>query len=235
MVKRILKRLGDEIKSAFKVNIVAGILVLVPLVATIFFLKLFVTWVDRIWHVFPEAWRPEEVLPFPVPGLGLVFLLMVLFLSGFFVRNLVGRKLLEFWEWFLSKIPFVNWIYIAVKQLLETITITSSKEFKRVVLLEYPRRGVYALAYVTGTATGEVQQKTDKKCINLFLPSTPNPTTGFYLIVPEDDVIPLDMSVEESFKLLMSGGILSPEKVRQSKMNGALKMPGLKKSREETP
>lgn len=217
-------------KSAFKVNIVAGILVLVPLVATIFFLRLFVTWVDRIWNVLPPAWRPDELLPFHIPGLGLVLLLMVLFLSGFLVRNFIGRKLLELWEWFLSKIPFVSWIYIAVKQLLETITITSSKEFKRVVLLEYPRRGLYALAYVTGVATGEVQHKTEQKCINVFLPSTPNPTTGFYLIVPEEDVIPLDMSVEESFKLLMSGGILSPEQQRKSKMNGALKMPGLKKS-----
>ncbi len=222
-------------KTAFKANLVAGILVLVPLMATVFFLRLFVTWVDKIWTIFPDGWRPDEVLPFQIPGLGLLFLLAVLFVSGVFVRNFIGSKLLALWEWFLSKIPFVSWFYIAVKQLLETIALGTSKEFKRVVLVEYPRRGIYALAYVTGTATGEVQQKTSKDCINVFLPTTPNPTSGFYLIVPEDEVITLEMSVEDSFKLLMSGGILSPEKLGAKKVDETsfFTFPGFKKNKQE--
>jgi uncharacterized membrane protein len=111
----------------------------------------------------------------------------------------------------MYRIPFVSPLYKAVKQLVETLLSGSTRDFKRVVLIEYPRKGVYGLAFVTGVSVGEIQRKTEKKCINVFVPTTPNPTSGFYLILPEEDVIPLDMSVEDAFKVLISGGIINPE------------------------
>ncbi len=150
-------------------------------------------------------------MPFPIPGLGFILVFVVLFLAGVSVRNFLGRKIVALGERIMSHIPFVSKIYSAVKKLVESIFFGAGKDFKRVVLIEYPRKGIYALAFVTGVSTGEVQDKTEKRVINLFLPTTPNPTSGFYLLVPEEDVIPLEMTVEDAFKLLMSGGILSPE------------------------
>jgi uncharacterized membrane protein len=209
------QRLYAALQHGLKVNLLAGLLTLMPVVATVWFLHLLITWVDKTLLLLPRAARPENFLPFPVPGLGLILVLAVLFLSGLLVRNFLGRRLVALGDRIVSYIPLVSKVYRAVKQLVETIFQASGKEFKRVVLVEYPRKGVYALAYVTGVATGEIQRRTDKRVINLFLPTTPNPTSGFYLMVPEEEVIPLDMSVEDSFKVLMSGGILNPEVARE--------------------
>jgi len=204
------KGLLGQIKESLRVNLTAGILILVPLMATGYALYLLFKWVDKVLLFIPEPYRPESYLPFPVPGLGLIVVLMTVFLAGFLVRNLLGRKLVALGERIMSYIPFVSPLYKAVKQLLETI-FHKDDDDKRVVLVEYPRKGVYALAFVTGVAVGEIQEKTKRKGVNLFVPTTPNPTSGFYLIVPEEELIYLDMSVEESFKVLMSGGIINPE------------------------
>ncbi len=208
---RLVKKLFAWLQSGLKANLLAGLLFLMPVAATFYFLYFLVTVVDKTFLLLPMSLRPESFLPFPVPGLGLILVFMVLLLTGLFVRNFFGRKLVELGEWIMSYIPFVSKVYKAVKQLVTTIFSTTSREFKRVVLIEYPRKGVYALAYVTGTAVGEIQEKTACKVLNVFLPTTPNPTSGFYLMVPEKDVIPLEMSVEDSFKVLMSGGILNPD------------------------
>lgn len=208
----VFKRLVLAVKKILKANLIAGILFLMPLVATFWFLHLLTVWVDKTLLLLPSHLRPENFLPFPIPGLGFILVFVVLLLCGMLVRNLLGRKIVALGEYVMSYIPFVSKVYKAVKKLVESIFFGAGKDFKRVVLIEYPRRGIYALAFVTGEATGEVQAKTSKRCLNVFLPTTPNPTSGFYLLVPEEDVTPLDMTVEESFKLLMSGGILSPEK-----------------------
>ena len=200
-----------RLKNFFKANILAGVLTLTPLVATVFFLHVMVGFVDRILVLIPRAYRPENLIGFKVPGLGFVVAFLVLMITGILVRNLLGRKLVQLGELFVSYIPVVSKFYNAVKQLVETITAGSSREFKRVVLIQYPKYGTYALGYVTGVAMGEIQRKTNKRVLNIFLPTTPNPTSGFYLMVPEDEVIELDMTVEDSFKLLMSGGIINPE------------------------
>lgn len=205
------KRFFLALKNAVKANLLAGILFLMPLVATFWFLGLLITWVDKTLLLLPRPFRPESFLPFPVPGLGFILVFLVLCLTGAFVRNLLGRKLVALGEHVMSYIPFVSKVYTAVKKLVETIFFGAGKDFKRVVLVEYPRKGIFALAFVTGEALGELQAKTAKRCLNVFLPTTPNPTSGFYLLVPEEEVTPLDMSVEDSFKLLMSGGILSPD------------------------
>lgn len=211
---KIFNKLISIFKKALRDNLLAGLLFLMPLVATFYFIHFLIVIIDKIWLVLPRALRPENFLPFPVPGLGIILVFTILLLSGFFVRNFLGRKLVELGEKIMSYIPFVSKVYYSVKQLVETIFYSQGKEFKQVVLVEFPRRNTYVLAYVTGVASGEIQRKTDKRMINLFVPTTPNPTSGYYVIVPETEIIPLDMTVEDSFKVLMSGGILTPEKVR---------------------
>jgi uncharacterized membrane protein len=166
---------------------------------------------DKIVLVIPRGYRPEDLLPFPIPGLGVIIIVLLLLITGMLVRNYLGRRLVSVWDFIISHIPLVNKFYISVQQLVQTVANGGTKDFNRVVLLEFPRKGVYSLAYVTGVAVGELQEKTHKKVINVYVPTTPNPTSGYYLIVPEDEIIELDMSVEDSFKLLISGGIINPE------------------------
>ena len=200
-----------QLKDCLKTNLIAGLLFLTPVAATFYFLKFLINWIDKITKIIPPQYRPENLLPFPVPGTGIIILFCILFITGFLVRNYIGRKLVSVWENIISRIPLINKIYVSIKQLLETIISGTGKDFKRVVLVEFPRTGIYSLAYVTGVAVGELQKKTNKKVINVYVPTTPNPTSGYYLVVPEDEVIPLEMSVEDSFKLLISGGIINPE------------------------
>jgi uncharacterized membrane protein len=203
--------LAAQFKAAIKTNLAAGVLVLAPIGATALFLRFVVTQVDRVILLLPEAYRPENYLPFPVPGLGLVVVLMVLFLAGFLARNFLGRWVVRVWERMLSSIPLAGPFYKAVKQLVETVFGDGAKDFRKVVLMEYPRKGMFSIGFVTGVATGEIQHRTARRVVNVFLPTTPNPTSGFYLAVPEDEVIPLSMSVEDAFKVIMSGGIINPE------------------------
>ena len=205
------------IKHFFKANLIAGLLFLIPLVATFVALRVLVRWVDSSLLLLPAQYRPEAFLPFKLPGLGFILLFAVVLVTGLLVRNFLGRKLVKLWDALLSKIPLVSTLYGAVKQLVETIFGSSTKDFQRVVLIEYPRRGVYTLAFVTGIAVGEIQRKTANQVVNVFVPTTPNPTSGFYLMVPEEDLTPLEMSVEDAFKVLISGGIVNPENPNRKK------------------
>ena len=200
-------------RNFLRANFLAGVLVVTPLAATIFFMRFLLQWVDKILLLLPPQYRPEQFLPFPIPGLGLILLITGLLLIGFLVRNFLGRRLVALGEKIMSYIPFVSKFYMAVKQLVETIFFSAAKDFKRVVLVEYPRKGLYSMAFVTGVAAGEIQVKTEKRVVNIFLPTTPNPTSGFYLMVPEEELIPLEMPVETAFKILISGGILNSEDV----------------------
>ncbi|MCA1944126.1 MAG: DUF502 domain-containing protein [Desulfovibrio sp.] len=220
-----LRRQIVESKNVFRANILAGVLFLLPILATVFLINLLISWVDMSLLLLPVQYRPENYLPVRIPGLGLLLVVLILFITGMFVRNFIGRKLVELGERLMRYIPFVSKVYSWIKQMVDTLLLTSGKEFKRVVMIEYPRRGIWAMAFVTGVAEGEVQDKTNHRVINVFLPTTPNPTSGFYLLVPETDVIPLDMSVEDSMKLIMSGGILVPENYRKQSNNGAGSQP----------
>lgn len=201
-----------RLKNFIRVNLLAGILFLTPVMATFFFLRVLFNFVDGFLRFLPEPFQPENFLPFRIPGLGLILLFLTVLLTGFAVRNYMGRKLVEVWDRVIETIPLVNKLYLAVKQLVETIFNRSPQDFQRVVLVEYPKDGSYALGFVTGFATGEIQRKTKQKVLNVFVPTTPNPTSGFFLMVPEQSVIPMEMSVEDAFKLLVSGGIISPDK-----------------------
>ncbi len=201
-----------RLKHFIKANLLAGILFLTPVLATFFFLRFLFNWVDGILKFLPAPLRPENILPFRIPGLGLILLFLVVLTTGFLVRNYLGRKLVSIWDRVIEAIPLVNKLYLAVKQLVETIFNRSPQDFQRVVLVEFPREGSYALGFVTGLATGETQRKTRQKVLNVFVPTTPNPTSGFFLMIPEQSVIPMEMGVEDAFKLLVSGGIISPDK-----------------------
>ncbi|MFV0421815.1 DUF502 domain-containing protein [Oleidesulfovibrio sp.] len=204
------------IRRFIKANLFAGILVLTPIVATFLMLRVAVRWVDKLLLLLPAQYRPEEYLPVAVPGLGFILLIAVLLITGLLARNFLGRRLVALGDAIMARIPLVSSLYSGIKQLVETI-FTSSRDFQRVVLIEYPRKGLYTMAFVTGVAVGEIQQKTATKVLNVFVPTTPNPTSGFYLMVPEADVTPLEMNVEDAFKLLISGGILSSENDKSKK------------------
>lgn len=199
-------------RDIIKRNFLAGLLVLLPISLTIYIIIFLFKLVDRFIDYLPTKYNPQTYLPFHVPGLGFILLVFMIFFIGLLARNYIGHKLVDMWEQLVGRIPFIRSIYIATKQLAETIFLKTDTNLKRVVLVEYPRKGLYVLGFTTGITKGEIQDKTHKKVINVFIPTTPNPTSGFYLLVPEEDLNYLDMAVEDAFKLLISGGIITPEK-----------------------
>lgn len=199
-------------RTTIKNYLLTGVLVLVPIGVTIYIVNFLVGLMDKFLKYLPTKYHPDTYLPFHVPGLGLILLFLLTLLTGLIARNYVGRRLVALGEKIVGRIPLVRGIYLSAKQLVESILVQSGKDFKRVVLIPYPHKGSYALAFLTGVAEGEVQDKTQKRVLNVFVPTTPNPTSGFYLMIPEDDVIMLNISVESAFKLIMSGGIITPPK-----------------------
>ena len=189
----------------------AGILVTAPISITIYLALLFIHFVDnKVTPILPTKYNPETYLPFAVPGLGLIILFIGLTLVGMLTAGFMGRFFTRFSESLLNRMPVIRSIYNAVKQILETVLAQQSKAFREAVLVEYPRRGIWAIAFITGRTEGEVQNITEEECVNIFLPTTPNPTSGFLLFVPRTDLIPLNMSVEEAIKMVISGGIVTP-------------------------
>jgi len=199
-------------RTTIKNYLLAGVLVLVPIGVTIYIVNFLVGLMDKFLKYLPTKYHPDTYLPFHVPGLGLILLFLLTLLTGLLARNYVGRKLVALGEKVVGRIPLVRGVYLSAKQLVESILVQSGRDFKRVVLIPYPHKESYALAFLTGVAEGEVQEKTQKRVLNVFVPTTPNPTSGFYLMIPEDEVIMLDISVENAFKLIMSGGIITPPK-----------------------
>lgn len=145
-----------------------------------------------------------------IPGLGVLLTLALIMLVGFLGTNYLGKKLIGYGEYIMEKVPVVSSVYKTIKQIIDTIGAKDKNAFQRVVLIEYPRKGLWALAFVTGETEGEVQHKTSEELINLFLPTTPNPTSGFLLMVPREDTIPMDMTVEEGIKTIISAGVITP-------------------------
>jgi uncharacterized membrane protein len=197
-------------KKAIKNVFLTGIVAIIPVGATIYIIYLMIGIMDKLLEIIPPRFHPDELLPFHIPGLGVIFTIILIFVVGLVVKSYFGKKAVDLGEWILGKIPFISGIYTALKKLAETIFSDKSQSFRRVVMIEYPRKGLYSVAFVTGPSRGEVQTKTTDTMINIFVPTTPNPTSGFYIMVPENDVINLNMTVEEAFTLIMSGGIVTP-------------------------
>ncbi len=189
----------------------AGILVTAPLGITLWLTWGIITFFDsKVVPLIPAHYNPETYLPVQLPGLGLVLTFVVLVLVGWTAAGLLGRWLVRMSERVLAQMPVVRNIYSAVKQIMETVLAQKSNAFRHVVLLEYPRRGIWTMGFVTGTTGGEVQNVVDAELVNVFIPTTPNPTSGFLLFVPKKDLYYLNMSSEEGFKMLVSTGIVTP-------------------------
>ncbi len=195
-----------KIKGHIKRYLITGVLVITPIWGTYLIFKTLLTSMENLLGNYASSHFPE----FYIPGLGIITLLIFIFLTGLLTANFVGKKLLDLWERLLKKVPVVSSIYSALKQIVDSFSMQGSGNFSRVVLIEYPRKGVHTIGFVTGTTKGEVQDKTKGKVLNVFVPTTPNPTAGFLLLVPENEIIPLDMKVEDGMKMIISCGIISP-------------------------
>ena len=209
MSRRYFAAAREALRSYF----VAGILFFAPLGITIWAIASIIVWLDNL--LLPKVLRllfpGVEELP-KLPFVGAIFTLLVILLFGVVARHLFGRELVRIGERLLSRVPVARNIYAGVKQLLDAIFVAGSPtNFRRVVLVEYPRRGVYALAFTTGPSRGPFEALGVEDLVNVFVPTTPNPTSGFYLLVPESDLTPLDLTVEQAFKLVMSAGLVAPE------------------------
>lgn len=195
--------------------LIAGLLVWVPLGVTLLIINFLVELMDQTLLLIPVAYRPDTILGFHIPGLGLVLTVAVVFITGVLVTNLLGQQLYLLGEKIVSRIPFVRAIYAAIKQVMETLFSGSGKSFRKVCLVEYPRREVWSLAFMTGDGAGEIRTRTGREVVNIFIPTTPNPTSGFFLMIPREDVIELTMSVDDGLKMLISIGVVMPNNKKQ--------------------
>jgi uncharacterized membrane protein len=215
-------RIGEAIRRYF----LTGTIVLVPVTVTLWLIFITARLVGHTLHL--EILSPELLDIFTLPGwlksllaavfhvgnflTGFTITLALIMLVGVMVRTFIGKWLISFWENLIDRIPFVRGVYSAVKQLTEAIFLTGERSFTRVVLVEYPRKGMWVVGFVTGETCGEISQKLNQaKMVNVFVPSTPNPTTGYFLVMPEVDLIALDLSTEDAFRLIISGGLSNPE------------------------
>ena len=210
----------QRLKQDFKNDLIAGLLVVIPLATTIWLSFNMAIWVIDMLTRIPKRLNPFDGLdPILVNLLnvfvGLTVPLFGILLIGLMARNIVGRWLLDLGENILQAIPFAGSVYKTLKQLLETLLQDSKDKFRRVVLVEYPRKGVWAIAFVTGTMSPDFQAQFSCPMLNVFIPTTPNPTSGWYAIVKEEEVFPMSMSVEDAFKLIISGGIVTPNTPNQ--------------------
>lgn len=188
----------------------AGLLLWLPIIITFYVLSFLVGLLDQSVNLLPAAYRPDVLLGFHLPGLGVILSLVVVFTTGMLITNILGRKLVEFWEKILARIPLVRSIYSSSKQVIETLFSSNGQAFRRVLLVEYPRAGCWSIAFQTGTGTSELHNKVGQPLLTLFVPTTPNPTSGFLIVVPKKDVIELNMSVDEALKMVISLGVIQP-------------------------
>ena len=189
---------------------VAGLLVWIPLGVTIFIARFFIGLMDNSLFLVPVKYRPEEWLGVAIPGLGIILTLLVVLITGLLAANFVGRSMVGFWESILDRIPIVRTVYSGAKKFAEVVFSDSNQSFKKVLLIEYPRKGIYSLAFQTATNLGEVQGRTGEDVVCTFVPTTPNPTSGYIIIIPKKDVIELDMEIDEAFKMIVSLGVVIP-------------------------
>ena len=191
--------------------LIAGLLVWLPVVATVLILKFLIDVVDNTLLLLPAMAQPETLIGFRIPGLGFLLSGVVLLVTGMVVTNLLGSSMVRLWEGLLARIPVVRAIYSASKQLTETLFSGSGKSFRKVVLVRYPHPGMWTLAFLTGDGMAEANRKTGRDLVNIFVPTTPNPTSGFFLMVAREDMIELDMPVDVGIKLILSAGAVAPE------------------------
>jgi uncharacterized membrane protein len=199
-----------RLRENFQRYFLAGLLVFLPVVITLWFLGWVIGLLDGVLDVLPAGVHPNTYLPFAIPGLGaLVTVTLILFL-GILTRGVATRRFLAAWENIFVKIPIFRGVYTAVQKLVQAF-LGQSQNSRQVVMIEYPRKGIYTVGFAMGRAWRELERKQDAQLVNVFIPTTPNPTSGFYLLVPTTEISPLDMTMEEALKLITSGGLITPD------------------------
>ena len=192
-----------------KRNLIAGILVILPLLLTVYILVILFCFAGGILDKFVNTYL-ERLLGFYIPGLGLILFLIIIFLVGFLATRFLGRRLYSILDRALRRFPLIRHIYPSIKQITEFLFASGRQQFKQVVLVEYPRRGIWSLGFVTNKGFKEAGDKTKQDLLNIFIPSSPGPLTGFFILIPRQEAIFLDIAVEEAIKLIVSGGLLNP-------------------------
>jgi uncharacterized membrane protein len=190
---------------------ITGLLVLVPLVITIWVLKALIGIMDQSLLLLPIGWRPETQFGFYVPGIGTLLTLLIVLVTGMIATNFFGKRIILFWEGLLARVPVVKSIYYSVKQVSDTLFSDSGQAFRKALLVQYPREGSWTIAFQTGHPGGDVVNHLKGEYISVYVPTTPNPTSGFFLMMRRDDVIELDMSVDEALKYIISMGVVTPD------------------------
>lgn len=205
--------------------LVAGLLVWLPLGVTIFLFRILIGLMDKSLVLIPRQYHPEELLGVSVPGLGVILTIVLLLLTGVLTANIVGRSFVGGWESLMDRIPVARSIYSAAKNFTEIVFSDTGNAFSKVLLVEYPRKGIYTLTFQTASDVGEIQGRTGEDVVCCFVPTTPNPTSGFIIIVPTKDTIELDMEIDEAVKLIMSLGVVVPTWSKQQTAELPLKLP----------
>ena len=191
---------------------ITGLLIWVPLGITVWVLHFLVSTMDQTLLLLPEHARPDYLLGIHVPGLGVILTLVVVLVTGILAANIIGQRLILFWEGILGRIPVVKSIYYSVKQVSDTLFSSNGQAFRKALLIQYPRQGIWTIAFMTGIPGGDVATHLRGDYVSVYVPTTPNPTSGFFLMLPKKDIIELDMSVDEALKYIISMGVVSPER-----------------------
>ena len=191
--------------------IVAGLLVWIPLGLTIFVIKLLIDLLGQTYLLIPPALRPENLIGFEIPGIGVVVAIIVVLLTGLITANYFGKRIVESWDSYLDRIPLVRSIYSPLKKFSELVLSDQTQSFSKVLLIEYPRKGIYSLCFQTSKELGEVQNQSGEEMVCVYIPTTPNPTSGYIVLVPQNEVQELKMSVEDALKMIISLGVVVPD------------------------
>jgi uncharacterized membrane protein len=200
---------------------ITGLLVWVPLGITLWVLDLLVTTMDQSLLLLPERYQTENLFGVHIPGMGVLLSLLILVATGLITANFIGQRLLQFWESLLGRIPVVKSIYNSVKQVSDTLFSSNGHAFRQALLVQYPREGSWTIAFMTGRPGGDVVNHLQGEYVSVYVPTTPNPTSGFFLMMPQKDVIVLDMSVDEALKYIISMGVVAPATGRAVPKAGA--------------
>lgn len=196
---------------------ISGLLVWVPIWVTILVIKFLVDLLDNVLVLLPKPYQPDELIGFHIPGIGVIIILFVICFTGLIAANFIGSRLVTLWDAFIGRIPLVRSLYMGVKQIMQTLFTPGGQSFRKVLLVEYPREGMWTLAFQTGEAYPEVEKSLDgETMIGLFVPTTPNPTSGFLLMVPKKKVIELNMSIEQALKYVISLGVMQPHEMKKT-------------------
>jgi uncharacterized membrane protein len=194
----------------FKRYLMTGLLVWIPLALTIWVLNVILAFMDQTLLVLPPAWRPEQWLGFHLPGAGLVLTLAIVLITGVLAANIIGQRLVTWWESMLGRIPIVSNIYRSVKQVSDTLLAQDGHSFRRAVLLEFPQRGQWVVGFVVGNTGAQLSRHLDPNSLTVYVPTAPNPTSGYTLIVRPEEVRDVDMSVDDALKFVISMGVVTP-------------------------